>query len=80
MLKKISKMRTELESSLNVKLPLIRVKDDTKLNEFQCAISLRGEKIVDFDFKTTDENKRADEIILNLKEVITEHLSVIISI
>lgn len=77
-LKKISEMRTELESSLNVKLPLIRVKDDTGLSEFQCIISLKGEKIVDFDLKTTDENKRADEIILNLKKVINEHLDEII--
>lgn len=73
-LKKISEIRTELESSLNVKLPLIRVKDDTNLNEFQCAISLKGKKIVDFDLKTTDEKKRADEIILNLRNVINEHL------
>lgn len=77
-LKKISEMRNELESNLNIKLPLIRVKDDTKLDEFQCTISLKGKKIVDFDLKTTDENKRADEIISNLRKVITENLKEII--
>lgn len=77
-LKKVSEMREYLESSLNVKLPLIRFKDNLNLNEFQCIISLKGEKIVDLDLKTTDENKRSDKIISNLKKVITENLEEII--
>ena len=78
LLEKVRDMRVQLETSSNIKVPLIRLKDNTKLNEFQCIISLKGEQIIDFDLKAIDEKNRADEIILNLKKIITDNLDKII--
>lgn len=75
LLEKVHDMRVELETNSNIKVPLIRLKDNAKLNEFQCIIFLKGEQIINFDLKAIDEKNRADEIILNLKKVITENLA-----
>lgn len=71
-------MRSKIEEKVGKKIPLIRIKDNEELKEFQLVIFVRGKSVYDGYLEDINEGERGEEILNQLQNVIENNLSDII--